>query len=152
MRVLIIEDDGNKLRQIEDYLNKLESKFSITHEMSYQSGLKNLATTNYDLILLDMSLPTFDTSPDETGGPFLTYAGIDILREIDELGIDCSVIIITQYESFEEGSDAITLDQLCLSLEEEFKGNYIGAVYYRASETNWKQDLLKLIEPINKDD
>lgn len=147
MNILIIEDDINKYSQISAQLLS-DGGNRIVHKLSYQSGLKEIVNNQFDLILLDMSLPTFDTSPSETGGPFLTYAGSEILNEMEELDINAKVIVITQFESFDEGADSVTLEQLTRNLMEKHRDIFIGTIYYSASQTNWKHELNKVLAQI----
>lgn len=150
MKILIIEDDMNKIEQIEAFLKLINPDIHTTVKKSYQSGLREIIKSHYDLIVLDMSLPTYDISPKEEGGPFLTYAGEEILQEMMRRNITSKVIVATQFDSFGEGQDAITLDQLRDRLSMKFKDNYLKSIYYEASEKNWKDEILSIVESILK--
>jgi CheY-like chemotaxis protein len=148
MRVLIIEDDENKLKQICDYIIDLGFSINITTKRSFQSGLKAIVTDKFELIIMDMSMPTFDITPSSSGGRFRTYAGKDIMEEMQRLEIEKSVIVITQFDIFGEGDNYITLLELTKELEKNYFKFYRGTVYYNASESNWKHDFEKLYRGI----
>lgn len=147
MQILIVEDDPNKCRNILEFLH--ESRFSTQMEIleahSYQSGLALAKARRPELVLLDMSLPTFDISSTETGGSLRTYGGKDILNELQRKGIPSRVIIVTQFDTFGEGVRRMTLKQLALGLARDFPINYAGVVYYDAARSDWKSSLDALI-------
>lgn len=145
MRILIAEDDSNKIKHIADLLREAEPSAQIVEKRSYQSSLKEALANRPDVIVLDMSMPNYDLSPSEPGGRFRHYAGRDILREIKRKGLEARVVVVTQYESFGEGKEMMTLDQLKSQLNAEFPGLYVGTVFYRPSETTWRDDLTSLI-------
>ncbi|QDT44621.1 hypothetical protein Pan241w_47340 [Gimesia alba] len=83
MLTVIIEDDENKRKQLVNFVKELLPSSEITERRSYQSGLKEILGSTPDLVLLDMSMPTFDVTPKDKGGRTRAYAGRDILEEID---------------------------------------------------------------------
>lgn len=88
MNFLIIEDDDNKIKQICEFLLSKYPTALLTTRRSYQSGLKEIINHKpYDLIFLDMSMPTFDVTPNNSGGRFRTYAGRDILEEMGSIPV-----------------------------------------------------------------
>lgn len=148
MKFLLIEDDSNKSKQILDFLSETYPDTTTELRRSYQSGLKEIFSQEYDLVLLDMQLPTFDIKSGEDGYKFRKLAGVDILNELKRKGKKCKIIIITQFETFGEGEFFIELKDLKRSLKEEYKELYIDTVYYNASQTTWKKELGKFINKI----
>ena len=70
MKILLIEDDERKMTHIVGYVSGLDQKYKIEVKRSYNSGLRAVLSGAYDLILLDMSLPTFDVSVQGGGEPW----------------------------------------------------------------------------------
>jgi DNA-binding NarL/FixJ family response regulator len=106
---------------------------------SYHSGLKEIILNNkYDLILLDISMPTYDIHPGETGGDPMPLAGKLILKEMYLRDIVAKVIVVTMYESFVDGTRLKALD---IQLSEEFSSNYRGYVYFSPGNTIWRSVL-----------
>lgn len=145
MGFLIIEDDENKLRQIKEFLQIKFPNMELITKRSYHSGLKEIVKENFDIIFLDMSMPTFDVTPESSGGRFRTYAGKDIMEEMLRLNINSKVIVVTQFDIFGEGENYITIIELGRQLQRDYLSIYLGTVYYNASEANWKHDLEKLL-------
>jgi len=146
MNYLLIEDDQHKSKQIIDFLKENNIVLDIEHRRSYQSGLKEIITQNYDLVLLDMQLPNFDIKPGEDGYKFRKLAGVDILKELIRKKKNCKVIVITQFETFGEGEFYIDLKDLKLMLKSEFKNLYIGTVFYSPNNSLWQKELSELIK------
>lgn len=151
MKLLLIEDDDNKRKQVKEFIvANYQYELDITEKKSYQSGLKEIFLTSYDLILLDMSLPTYDISPSENGGRFRTFAGRDILKELKRKKILVNTIVITQFDIFGEGEKVTTIDELDNMLKGIYSESYLGLVYYNASMSDWRITLELLIDSITK--
>ncbi|MFI4912468.1 MAG: hypothetical protein ACIAQZ_12445 [Sedimentisphaeraceae bacterium JB056] len=146
MIIQIIEDDFNKLHQITDFIKCILPSANIVQNHSYQSGLKSIIEKKPELIILDMSLPTYDLSSGEPGGTFRYYGGRDILRNITRKKIKSKVIVVTMYEKFGEGHDALSLSELKKRLKKDFEENYIGTIFYQPSTIMWQNDLKNYIE------
>lgn len=141
MKFLLVEDDSNKSNHILDFLAETYPDSTTVLKRSYQSGLKEIFSQQYHLILLDMQLPTFDIKSGEDGYKFRKLAGVDILNELKRKKVKCKIIIITQFETFGEGEFFIELKDLKDSLTQQYKELYIDTVYYNASQTTWKIEL-----------
>ncbi len=140
MKVLIIEDDVNKLHAIMDYICETGIT-GIGTKTSFHSGLKELVDNKYDLVLLDMSMPVYDITVHDNGGRPLPLAGRDILYNMHRRQIDCKAIVITQYEDF----GGIPLTELDEDLRTSFPRHYLGVVYYNTMQAGWKSKLSELL-------
>lgn len=144
MKILIIEDDENKLKQISTFIKEFSKYIELTESRSYHSGIKEVLKNTFDLIILDMTMPTFDISPSEVGGRPRVYAGIDILSQMKKKLISIPVVVVTQFETFGESGNKISLDELDNQLRSEYN-NYLSAIYYNASSDNWKNELTQFL-------
>lgn len=140
MNVLIIEDDNNKLKVISDFLDR-RGGVERQCEKSWHSGLPALHSDSLDLLLLDMSIPCYDGTPQDEGR-LLALGGRDILFYLRRYKIPIPVIIITQYENF----GGTSLKELDLEFRREFPQNYLGFVYYNITQDKWKDDLAALLD------
>lgn len=143
--IIVIEDDFKKKEDIRNFLSSELQINNIVIKESYQSGLRELIKNKYDLLLLDMSIPTWDKSIDEPGGNFEKFGGYKILKEITRKKKPIKTILITMFDDFGESDTSITLSQLDNLLKTEFPNIYIGAVYYNTREEKWKSDLSDFI-------
>ncbi len=143
MEVLIIDDSDFKVTDLESYLKQRFEALRVVAKRSYQSGLKEVLSNGYDLVMLDMSMPTFDTSFQERGHRFRNFAGKEILIEMERKAINAKTIIVTQFDTFPDGTELSTLH---LEMKRRFQRNYIGSVFYDASVSEWKGDLDGLLK------
>jgi CheY-like chemotaxis protein len=146
MRILVIEDHGPKLEQIQAVVESTLPNAVVTVARSYQSGLRSILSGGVDLILLDMTLPTFDTQAGEPGGDTLAYGGRDILDSLQHRGVSIPVIVVTQFDSFGKGVDRLTLRQLDAELKEQHGSTYLGASYYNPAIAGWSEGLRGMIQ------
>jgi CheY-like chemotaxis protein len=145
MKVLIIDDSDYKLDTLSAFFNKRDA--TVTIRRSYQSGLKELLQQPHDLVVLDMTMPTFDKTPTEQGHRFRPYAGLEILSEMKRKKILAPTIIVTQFDTFPNGED---LETLKAKLKRDFANLYIGTIYYDASSNDGMADLEQLVRRIEK--
>lgn len=150
MKILIVEDDQNKREQIASFLKQKIPTAFLVECKSYQSGLKEIIKKQSDLIVLDMSMLTFDSAPSETGGRLRVFAGREILRKMLIERIIIPVIIVTQFESFGEPGNSVSLSKLKQQLLEEYPDIYCGTIYYSAAQTDWKLEFDKLLQEFIK--
>ena len=139
MRILLIEDNNYKSEQIQFYIENNFSNIEIVLRKSYNSGLRELIrNSEYNLILLDMSLPNYDIEPGESGGDF-ENAGEYLLEEMYRRDINIDVVIVTMYHNYvDENMDS--------NLKENFK-NYLGVIYFDLNDPDtWKNELKTKIE------
>ncbi len=146
MEVLIIEDDDLKAKQLVKFVNEYFEEANLKICSSYQSGLSSAVKKYFDLILLDMNLPNYDTPVFDDGDQALLFAGKIILKELQRLDVNTQVIVVTQFEQFGEGDDITTLDELTESLEKEFSTSFRGTVYYHPAHEDWKITLLNIMQ------
>ncbi len=58
IRLLMVEDNTADARLIQETLTEIENlRAGITHMETLSEAIKNLETSKYDIILLDMTLP-----------------------------------------------------------------------------------------------
>ena len=145
MRLLVIEDDENKRMQIIEFIGRVMPEAEIVTAASYQSGVRGLLRATYDLVLLDMTMRTYDVTPEEEGGRPQSYAGRSILRQMERRDIGTPVVLVTQFDRFGEANDLLTLAELDQQLQREFPRIYKGAVYYNPAEAGWKEALMRKI-------
>jgi CheY-like chemotaxis protein len=145
MRILIIEDDSNKMQRIASEIREIRKDVQLTEARSYQSGVRHLMSGQFDFLLLDMSLPIFDISPEEDGFQVDPFSGRNILEEMYRKNMLVPTAVITMFETFGDGADLMTLDELARDLAAKYPAIYRGAIYYNSSEINWKESLKKLI-------
>ena len=145
MNVLIVEDDENKSLQLSLFLRDVLPLAETSVSRSLQSGLRDLRERTPDLVLLDMTLPTYDVGPDEPGGNTHPFGGREFLRQLKRFKMKVPVIVITQFETFGSGPEVTTLQALDEELRRDYAEVYRGSVYYHAAIQSWKDQLGALL-------
>ena len=126
MNILYVEDEEVKAKEV---LASLDEKCNVDFRKSLSGGLSAIQENQYDVVLLDMSLPLYDyDSEDEDENDFETFAGIDILEELMRKSRNDKVVVITAFDILGEGENEITMPQLDANLQEEYKEIYLGLI------------------------
>lgn len=149
MLTYIIEDSPLKAELLQQFLKERFSSLTIKVQGSYQSGLKLVQTHPPDLILLDMTLPNFDRVPNAREGRLRPLGGYDMMRKIRLRNIQTRIIVVTQLESFGDGDDEVSFEEMSLRCAREFPEVYLGSVYFDQRESAWQDDLEALIKEKN---
>jgi len=150
MRLLLIEDDELKRLAVVDFLRSVLSDLVITEAHSFQSGLRRIVDGHYDLILLDMTMPTFDIDEAEDGGRPQSYAGRELLRNMKRRGISVPTLVVTQFDRFGVGREALTLEALDAELRRGYPQIYLGSVFYGAGDEEWKRRLREVLTTVSQ--
>ena len=69
MRILVVEDDDYKKRDIAIVLRNQWPNAAMYSSASVSEACRDLLSAKYDLLILDMSLPTFDILQSGGGTP-----------------------------------------------------------------------------------
>jgi len=143
---LLIEDDPNKASKILKYIEENHSSYSLIHRLSYQSGLKEIFKKDFDFILLDMSLPSYDQGQGSFSGKPRNFGGRDILKEMKRYKRKSKVVIITQYNEFDGG--LISINDLDKQLNEKYSELYNGYIYYNSRQSSWMNKLSNFLKSL----
>ena len=146
MKILLVEDYEEKANDIKSFLFSTFPQIQVDHCTSYNSAQEKIfdATDPYDLILLDMSMTTFDLSSDASGGKPEPSAGKDILEGMYLRDIHTPVIVVTMYNVF--GRKEISVFHK--ELKELYPDNYKSYVFYSAQHSEWRASLEKNIKAV----
>lgn len=144
MNGLLIEDDPNKAKKIVSFLDADFPNINMTLRISYQSGLREIFTSQFDFILLDMSLPTYDQNTSSPSGKPRNFGGRDILKEMKRYKKKSRVKILTQYNEFDGGS--ISINELHSQLKTKYNSNYKGYIIYNSRSTQWQEELNEFLK------
>lgn len=146
MNILFVEDEEVKAKEV---LVALDEGYNVDFRKSLNGGLAAIQEKQYDLVLLDMSLPLYDyDSEDEDENDFENFAGIDILEELIRKSRNDKVVVITAFDILGEGENEITALQLDTNLKEEYREIYLGLIYYDSSSLEWRRNLQNILEKL----
>lgn len=151
MKFLIIEDDEYKKDKIVGCLQDNYSNINCKHVQSVSSALNHLEALSEDtIVLLDMSLPTYDLNESNSGGRPQGFGGIEILRNMEFYELTNKVIVITQYESITYDNRTLDAEALKVELANEFPDNFFDLIQFNVITDNWKKELITKLSEISK--
>lgn len=147
-KIILVEDDKKKIQDIREYLEDEYQYKELVVKESYQSGLREILNGDFDLLLLDMSIPTWDKSVESVGGDYQKFGGYMIMKELKRKSKLLPTILISMFDDFGESDRSITLTQIDEILKEEYPDFYLGAVFYSSGQTGWKSNLKTFIKDL----
>jgi CheY-like chemotaxis protein len=153
LNVLIIEDDDEKAKKLEEFIHSEYSGSQVSLAHSFSTGLRALISgaNKLDIVLLDMSMPTYDVSQQEpSGGTPVALAGKELLAQMRLRSIQVPAIVVTMFDAFTEGTKRASLDQLAEELKGSLSPPYVGYVYYNTAQEGWMAALKRLINESTK--
>ncbi len=145
-RILLVEDYEEKAKDIRKFIQEKFPSVKLCNCSSYNSAQEMIfeAEQEYDLILLDMSMSTFDLNDDASGGLPEPAAGQNILEGMYLRNISTPVIVVTMYNVFGR-KELATFDK---ELKEQYPENYRSYVFYSAQKGDWRSKLEQQIKSI----
>ncbi len=145
-KILLIEDVFDKSEKIKKCVNVAFPDVNISERSSYHSALKEIFENyqEYSLILLDMSMSTYDQNVEEFGGVPEAMAGKRILEGMFLREIPTKVIVVTMYENF--GGEGIK--QLDKEFKSDYEDNYMGYVFFSFNKSDWQKQIIDLIKQV----
>jgi len=149
MNILIIEDDEDKSKKIEEFISTEYPFAQMQIAKSFNSGLKALIAgkDSLDIVLLDMSMTSYDISPQEpSGGAPESFAGRELLAQMQLRSIYVPTIVVTMFDSFGEAPKKVSLAQLIDELKALYSPPFKGLVYYNSAQEGWRSALKQLID------
>lgn len=147
MKVLLVEDDEPKRRQIVDLFSD-SNDVILTCAASLNEAVKKVDSGVFEKIILDMSLPTLNSgNRANASGQQQDLGGRQFLAYLWELSIHTEVFLVTQLKSFQgEDGKLISLQQLDQMLSSEFPNVYHGYAYFHHSTDDWAQKVKDFIK------
>ncbi|MEY9335514.1 DNA-binding NarL/FixJ family response regulator [Pseudomonas protegens] len=146
MKVLIIEDNQLKREKIMDYLRQ-SFEVSIMEAASYNSGLTAAHDEEFDFMILDMSMPTFDRNESTQGGRFRPLAGRDIAAKLAKSKKLMPFVVLSGYKDFSVNEQTLSIDQIH-DLLATLGGEYKGCIQFDSTELSWKEKLGKVMSEL----
>ncbi|HDX8940823.1 MULTISPECIES: response regulator [Klebsiella] len=150
--ILLAEDETPKQKHIEKFVKSYNPNFNIIITRSVNSTLDAIEDNNIDLLLLDMSLPTYEIGDRENGGRPQAFGGINILRSIKLEDIIIPTIVITGYEGFKRNENDIEkcvhvdLTQLRDELNNDFPETFLELLHFSSLDKKWELGLLNILD------
>ena len=141
MKVLLLEDEEHKANDLTARLlaNGVERR-ELIHVVGVRPAVLHVTQSVFDLVVVDMALPTFSSSNEDSsaGGAAQAAGGIEILRALLSSNVSTKIIIVTQYPDIIIGGKRVRLNQAARVLSDKYKQNVLGAVLYSYKTPEWE--------------
>ncbi|MBN25496.1 MAG: response regulator [Alteromonadaceae bacterium] len=141
LKILVVEDNPHKLNKIVDSIKSNDIEVQIDICRSFTSGWNEIKDNHFDLICLDMSLPTFDESETESGGRLRIFGGKELAKKMKRKKIEAKYIFITHYKSFSDNHKTYTFEELKSELLNDYKNKCLGVIFYHNKISSWRDEL-----------
>jgi nucleoside phosphorylase len=133
MKILVVDDEYNKVREITDVLSKIEIVgLEVEQETTAQAARRLLRAADYDMLIIDLHLPaSMGATPNKNGGVDL----FDMICLDEEVKLPTDILFITGREELLEEANSEVIQRggvLCQyrSDSDEWKKILTGRVRY----------------------
>ena len=147
-KVLVIEDSEVKWREISHLVNEaLEQGLTLARAATMEEADREIAASQWDLILLDISMDIRASKSGRREGGHDTVGGLRIAERMFYLHYDAPIIIVTAFDAFPAGDDrtgtVLGLGDVLREASDLLGPLLIGCVSYGAD--NWEAELRNAI-------
>lgn len=143
MNILLVEDEPAKRDLIEAAIRDFSPTAQIAAGHTVQQAVQKLRETTYDLIILDMALPSHESKPGGAQPMSQPTGGVEILLELAYEGRSDPVVIITQYPDIEFDKELYPLAKARQGLSKRLNVKISDVIQFRARDTAWREQLRK---------
>jgi CheY-like chemotaxis protein len=146
-RILIVEDDSYKREGVETLLRELiRTPITVESCDAISTARLALARDKFDLVIVDMSIPSHPPVVGE-GSPFsFPSGGLDVLFEIDELGHSSKCIVLTQYPEIEMDGVLVPVASATEQIEIKFGIRVAACIQYFEDNPSWKLQIASCLD------
>lgn len=146
MKIAIVEDNIHKRTKLTSFFDANFKDIDYQEASSYSSGINLIESNEFDLLILDMSMPTYDITKTDSGGKFRTEGGKEILKRLKRKNKLVPFIIVTQYSTFSETTGTKTLEDVRDEVQSLFPEYFKSLIFYDTSSISWKEELAEEIQ------
>lgn len=143
--ILLIEDDQFKQELVETAIRIARPAGKIMVGRSVQQAVQLLRSRSYDLIVLDIALPSHESRAGGAQPISQPSGGLEVLFELSfDLRTD-PVIIVTQYPEIEFDGNLYPLTKVKNAFEKSMCVNIVDVIYFSAQAEEWRERLKKAL-------
>jgi DNA-binding response OmpR family regulator len=143
MKILLVEDDHFKQELIEAALKERYPNSSVSLARSVQQAVKLIRSDEYDLIILDIALPSHDSKAGGAQPISQPAGGIEVLLELSYEERSDPVIIVTQYPEIEFNGRLYALAKARSALTRLISVNIQDVIFFNAQASAWRDQFRK---------
>lgn len=149
MRVLLVEDEEHKVNDLTDCLKERFGAEEILTVRAVRDAVRAVYGGRFDLIILDMALPTFAMAETSDGGGVAqAVGGVEVLRAMKETDHKCDVVVVTQYPDILINGEQIALKDVPRKIRDRYGINVLAAVLYSYTSPAWRSNFTSLLRNV----
>ncbi len=148
MKILIVEDEEYKREHVQKFIAGAYPEVPSETAESFQSAVRKLSSDEFGLIVLDMTLPTFDKHGPNAAGRLRHLGGREIFDQVRRRRLSTRIVVLTGYDILGEGSNAVPLDDVSRELGAKYPELFIRAIFYSRAEDKWMKELRAVIDEV----
>ena len=145
-QILVVEDDAFKLDRISACLKRLNSTAYLTIVTSVQAAVAALADKFFDIVLLDMALPSHELRAGGGSASSMLSGGIEVIMELSYLRRREKVVVITQYPEVEIEGQLVPLNRVASTIMAMCDVNVAAVIHYKHEKSEWEGALIEAVQ------
>jgi len=142
--ILLVEDDDFKRRRVLRLIGDHAPAAEVLCAASVSSAVRSLSQGEFDLIILDISLPSHDA---DGGAPAMSLpsGGLEVLLELSFESRGDPVVVLTQYPLIEYEDRSIPVLDARRAFKRDMDINLLEVIQYTRLDDSWADKLLEYI-------
>lgn len=151
LNIIIANDIETRATEVESFLKDTYQDIKVVKRFSYKDTLKEILTRNFDLLILDITMPTYFNKEmfSPQSGTIRSLAGINILERMFIERLFVNTVLFTGLETFyDKHNHQLTIDDIINDVK-KFPF-YKGVIRDNGERTMWQNELIKYIENIKE--
>lgn len=146
-RFLLVEDDNVKETQITAVILEYRPQVHIEVARSVAEAVAKLSGRVFDLIVLDIALPSHARSLGAASSQ-MPSGGLEVIYELSADARLDPVVVLTQYPAIEYNGCSFKLAAAARVLRSEAGANILSVNYFDRNEQRWKNHLREAMDKI----
>jgi ActR/RegA family two-component response regulator len=142
--VLIVEDDTFKMERLERCVVEVTS-LRPRQAVSVQQAVQALRTSNFDLVVLDMALPSHTVQAGQSPATSLLTGGLEVIMEVAFGNRTEKIVVVTQFPEIDIDDTSYPLDEAHVALIGLFGDRVIAVIQYESGGTAWEAQLQSVL-------
>lgn len=147
-KVLLVEDDLFKKEEILSQLNLISLEVDVSYASSVQQSITQICAEVFDLIILDMALPSHDIGQSSASPLTLLAGGVELLHELSYTERSDPVLILTQYPDVPYDNQIVNLMKFKAIINADLDLNIIEACHFEKVSSNWKMKFNSVVKDL----
>lgn len=143
--VLLVEDDPFKEERLSDAIRIARPASTIKAARTVQQAVELVRESKYDLIILDMALPSHEIRPGGAQPISQPSGGLEVLLELHYDERQDQVVIVTQYPEIEFEGRMHALGTFAKAMRRKMRVNVVAVISFSLRSDGWKARFMEAV-------